>query len=287
MHPTVQKLLADCLREKGRFVLLLSLAAMLMLLSVAFPAEAAFSVSIAPVELTLKPGESFTGFALATNNGEETEQVKVYLGDWQPVENGTKYLEPGVHPRGLAHWMKISRSRVTLDAGGAEKVFYEISIPENSELSGSYWGMLFLEDVPPEAERLEPGEEVPQMAIRTVTRYALKFYVNIEGTEESKATFASSSLEATEEGLVVGALFENLGNVWQRPEVWLEVHSANGEVVYRAEHRLKTVLPGDEFQYRFPLKDAGLEKGSYFALIIADYQAPKLIAAQCEIDIGD
>lgn len=123
------------------------------------------------------------------------------------------------------------------------------------------------------------------MAVKTVIRYAVKVYVTIPGTEVKQAAFTEAKLTATKNGFDVVALLENQGNIYLRPRVWIELYDQTGTVVHSQPHQLNTVLPESTRDYVFELRDLNLSPGRYTALVIADYDAPSLIAAQAEIQI--
>jgi hypothetical protein len=249
-------------------------------------AGANFSVNVAPADLELAPGETYTGYVTATNSGEEEVRLRAYLGDWRTTPDGMEYFAPGEFPRGAATWMKLSPSQLALPPGGSERIYYEIAVPEDATLAGSYWAMIFVEDA--SAQPLAPpeGEEQPQMAIRTLLRYGVQVFVTIPGTEIRGAVFTGTGLAPVEGGFDLSATIENRGNIHLRPTTWLELRSAAGDTVYSAEHMRLTVLPGCTREYKFELRHLTLPPGKYYALVIADYGAPTLVAAQAELEVA-
>jgi len=249
------------------------------------PAWAGFSVNVAPTDLQLAPGETYSGYVTATNSGEEEVRLRAYLGDWRTVPGGTEYFAPGKFPRGAASWMKLSPSQLTVPPGGSERIYYEIAVPEDDELEGSYWAMIFVEDASAQPQAPPERDDRPQMSVRTVLRYGVQVFVTIPGTEIREAVFTGTNLSSAENGFDLSAAIENRGNIHLRPTAWLEVRNAAGETVYSAEHMRLTVLPGCAREYRFELRKLTLPPGKYFALVIADYGAPTLVAAQAELEV--
>lgn len=245
----------------------------------------AFSVEIAPAELSLKAGERYVSFVTVNNDSEEPAYLKVYLGDWRDVANGTQYFDPGELPRGLSRWMQVSPSRLTVPPGGSEKVYYEITMPEDPNLAGSYWGMVFVEGLPRQSQEHTEATEGSTFAVKYIIRYAANIYVTVPGTEIRQAAFTGAKVLPVKGGFDMTATLENKGNIYLKPRVWLELRDQTGITVYSEDHMLVTVLPESKRDYMFELRNLNLSPGRYTALIIADYDAPSLIAAQAEIEI--
>lgn len=262
-----------------------ALMAAAILAAYSFAAGADFSVNVAPADLQLNPGETYSGYVTATNSGEDEVRLRAYLGDWRTTPDGMEYFAPGEFARGAAAWMQLSPTQLAIPPGGSERIYYEIAVPEDTALAGSYWAMIFVEDaiappVPPD------GSEQPQMAIRTLLRYGVQVYVTIPGTEIRDAVFTGTGLVQVEGGFDLSATIENRGNIHLRPTTWLELRNTEGETVYSAEHMRLTVLPGCTREYLFELRNLTLHPGKYFALVIADYGAPTLVAAQAELEVA-
>ena len=159
-----------------------------ILLPARFAYAQGFAVDFTPIELNLRPGEKYVGFVYATNQKQETAQLKVYLGDWRQTDKGDVFLKLGEEPQSLSKWMRVSPAQLTIPSGGSEKVYFEITMPEDPNLSGSYWGVFFVEGQP-QSTSLESGQaEGPTVGITSIFRFGMKVYVTIPGTEIRQAT---------------------------------------------------------------------------------------------------
>ena len=246
----------------------------------------AISVEIGPIELTLEPGETYSGSIPVTNDEDGTAHFRIYLGDWRQTETGDEYYEVGKIEDSLSHWMKVHPSSLTLSPGESAEVYFEISIPDDPDLTGSYWGIFFVEGEARKQEINAADEGMPNLGLRIILRHGIKVYVNIPGTEISKAEFTTAqTIPSTGGGLDFVASFENQGNTYLRPHVWLELRDQMGNTVLTSPHRIMTILPGIKRDYSFDLSGLEISPGRYTALIIADYDAPVLIAAQAEVEV--
>ncbi len=250
------------------------------------PPASALSVEIGPIELRLKPGDEHSGYIIAANEESEPVNLKIYLGDWLQTETGEQYLDVGEVENSLSQWMRVSPSYVTIPPGGEERIYYEIKIPDDETLTGSYWGIFFVEEESQKTNVEDDEDNKPTIGLNIVLRHGIKVYVTIPGTDEPKAKFVKAWTEKPPEGgLDFYATFENMGNTYLRPDVWIELRDQTGESVFSDSHRTLTILPGVKRDYKFELRDLDLPKGRYSALIIADYGVLSLIGAQAEIEV--
>jgi len=269
----------------------LVLLAALVLLVVALPAQAqGFSVAFNSQWFTIAPGGSFSGAIEVSNPGDRPAGVRVYLGDLLRVPGAEDYQfdeEGGREPRSLLPWMTFTPDQMTLEPGEKRTVLFEVQVPEDPSLEGSYWAVVFVEGMPTEEKVVEEAKEVkgPRIGIRTVFRYAVKVYATIEGTEQRAASFTDLKLEQADGGFDAIATMENRGNVCMKPKVWLELRDTSGETVFTREHVEKTVLPESTLPFKFELRSVPVPPGEYLLMIIADYGAPKMVAAQARVSL--
>jgi len=241
------------------------------------------------VELVLKPGETYSGYVLADNLGTVPLSVDAYLGDWTHTESALLFKnETNTHPRSLGKWMRLSPHQLAIAPGGSERVYYTISVPPDLALAGSYWGVLFVGQSPipalPRASAREPDQQF-SLGLRILMRFAVVVYVTIADTGIRKAGFVSTQVRSAKGALTVSATLANDGNTYLRPNTWLELRDQTGATVYSLEHAPYTVLPGLKREVTFEVKNLNIPAGGYTALVIADYDAPSLIAAQAEIEV--
>jgi len=272
------------MRQRGTLAICLILAACIFFASPPRNADAV-SVEMGPFELMLKPGEEYMGRINVTNEQSEPVTIKIYIGDWTQTDEGEQYPDVGTQPRSLSKWMQVFPNQVTLPPGESEKIYFQVNIPDDAELSGSYWGIFFVEGEPTPDDDTPHGERA-NIGLNVVVRHGVKVYVTIPDTEEKKAEFIAAWTEKPAGGgLDFMATFENQGNTYLRPKVWLELRDWTGATVYSEQYRTLSILPGIRRDYKFELRELNIPQGRYIGLIIADYGATNLIAAQAEIEV--
>src|ERR1035437_6673234 len=97
-----------------------------------------------------KPGDVIKGEIKIQNNDNTDQEVKVYQTDLlYNLQDNTFYDEPGSHKRSNAHWIQYSPKSVILKAKEVRIIQYEITLPQNDSLKGTYWSILMIEGVVP------------------------------------------------------------------------------------------------------------------------------------------
>lgn len=262
----------------------------LSVVSLPVPAQG-FSVSYGDVEFVVSPGDRITATLNVINQSDERIVLRIYSGDMVRVQGEiTNYEfdeEGGNETRSFLDWMSFSPDQMVLEPGDSQDILCEVNFPEDPTLEGSYWGVIFIQ----EATSNEPGIEVPedegmQVGITTIFRYAIKIYSTFEGTEIREGLFIDLPIEHVEDRFIIHGIFENSGNIYMRPEVWLEIRNPAGEVIYQQDHIRQTVLPETIREYIFELSDQPFVPGSYLVMVIADYGGPTLVAAQGRMEIS-
>lgn len=250
-----------------------------------------FAIAYGDIEFDVSPGERITARFSVSNQSEETIVLRIYSGDWNRVQGDiTKYefdVEGGKEVRSFLEWMTFSPDQMELEPHEMQEVFCEVNFPNDPSLEGSYWGVVFVQEVPQVVPPGEiPDDEGMQVGILTIFRYAVKIYATFEGTEIRDASFSDILIEQVEGGYDVNAAFETSSNIFMRPEVWLEIRDTAGEVVYQQTHIRQTVLPESTREYVFELRDLSLAPGTYLVMVIADYEGPSLIGAQITMTLS-
>ncbi len=249
-----------------------------------------FSIAFQRPEYTVSPGSSFTGTIPVTNITEDQVSIRIYVGDWVRVLGQTSSYnwdeEGGNEPRSFLDWMIFSPERMTLEPEETRDVTYEVNVPDDPTLEGSYWAVIFIEGIPSEEPEITiPGEGEVAIGIKTIWRYVINVFATFEGTELREASFISMALEQKEGGFDAIAVFENRGNIYLRPEIWLEMTDIAGEVVYAQEHTGHMALPDSARDFVFELRNLPIESGEYMVMIYADYGTQTLIAAQGRVNL--
>lgn len=244
----------------------------LLIACAAPPAQAQISVrSSLSDDHDATPGSTHEGTVRVRNETGVPQQAKVYLTDYLFHADGTnEYGEPGSTPRSNADWIQFSPSVLTLPPKGTGVVQYEVALPPMSDtLRGSYWSLLMVEAVPPDAPEStltdEPVE--PAYGVRPVMRYGVQIATHI-GAEEAEITFPRSEIVVAEDGHQLHVDVANEGARMVRPEVWVEVFDESGVSHGRVPGATSRLYPGTSVRQRLHLGE--LPAGMHKALVVVD-----------------
>jgi len=249
-----------------------------------------FSVQFGAQEFDVSPGDRFGGTIPVSNNSEDPVTVRIFAGDWVRVPGEADYIAtegPSDEPRSLLSWMTFSPDSMTLQPWERREITFEVNVPDDNSLEGSYWALIYVQGMPPLGEDMESigGGEEAGIGIRTVFRYVIRVIATIQDTEVRSATFSSFRLDPMEDGFKAIARFQNDSNIYLKPTVWMELRNPAGETVYTEEHIAITVLPDSAREFQFELTSLPLESGDYLIMIIADYGVMDLVAARGRVSL--
>lgn len=209
-------------------------------------------------------GENYKGEIKIFNSDKVDQEVKVYQTDLlYNYEGLTFYEDPITHKRSNAGWIKYSPKTVIVKAGETIYIQYEISIPNADTIKGTYWSVIMVEGV----NQIDP-DQVGQMNINTVTRYAVQMITEIENIGIGKLEFLEPILIKEDSSLFLAVDIVNKGDHYIVPNVTIEFFNEKGESVKKVTASKKGLFPSTSNRYRFNLE--GIEgEITYQTTIIA------------------
>lgn len=226
------------------------------------------------------PGEGVENSISIRNSGSADAVIRLYQTDYLFFADGRySYGEPGTVSRSNAAWITLSTHGLTIPAGETVAVPYEVRVPDDQNLFGSYWSAIMVEEVTSPT----PQGEGP-VTVRTVVRYAVQVATEFGETGDSLLNFTNPSLLDTEAGgqlLQVDA--ENVGEQSIRASFYAELYDDQGALVARIDGRPRRTYPGTSIRQRFDL--GPLVAGRYTALVVADGGGDELFGAQFTLNI--
>lgn len=261
--------------------LLRPLAGLLLLLLSGFAGAQVRVTSDLTHVYRVQPGSVHRGVIELENRGSEAATVRLYRRDYRFEADGSNYYpEPGTLPRSNAAWVKVFTSLATLAAGETSELGYELQVPADATLEGTYWSLLMVEVEPPAVDENAGGAQV-----REIVRYGVQVVAELPGTSAPDLAFADPSLQRDDAGNSRFTLaVANHGARWTQPAMKLELYSTEGLLLESFEAASRTLYPDTGVRQQFDL--GVLESGRYLALVIADgpYGA---VAGQYTLDVKE
>lgn len=212
-----------------------------------------------------KPGDVIKGEIKIQNNDPTDQEVRIYQTDLlYNHEDQTFYDEPGAHKRSNAAWIEYSPKTVVLKSNETRLIQYELTVPQNDALKGTYWSIIMIEGVVP----IDPNQ-TGDLSIRTVTRYAIQMVTELTDRGEGSLKFQEPTLVREEnQKLFLAIDMVNNGDRYIAPEVSVEFFDEKGESVTVLTASRKGLYPTTSSRFRLDLEGIPPKK-TYKAMIIA------------------
>jgi hypothetical protein len=259
--------------KKGKNVVpvkFLSLIILSVLILLPFSGEGAVSVIGGLTrETSVTPGGKYPGSVIVKNVSDEPEEIKIYQTDFLSYADGSQaYDDPGTMPRSNAKWITFAPVRIIIAPRDTATIHYEINVPEDKTMTGTYWSLLMVEMVgqaAPESDAVNKNEAT--IGIQQVFRYAIQIVTNFGDSGNSKLKLDAALLK--KEGKRIFQVdAENTGDRWLRPFLWMELYDDQGNHIGRFEGNRIRVYPGTSARGTIDLSE--LPEGTYKATLIAD-----------------
>lgn len=246
-------------------------------------------------------GNKIRGSINVKNIGEISEKIIIYKQDLLKFcDEGAPENPPAEnHPRSLNSWIDISTLEKELAAGEEYSIIYDITVPNDENLNGSYWNMVIVEIARPvKRNQMDHG-----FTIESKIRYGIQIITNIgnlgneedvyvsdstatkadavtaEGEEEEEyeedegeelIEFVALELKEKDGFRYVETVIEN-SDVFMR-NIAIVVDIIDPETldeVAKIETPLKKVYPNSCTTFEIPMQEVA--PGEYEALFTADY----------------
>lgn len=220
----------------------------------------------------LQAGRAIQGSLELRNVGQSQEEIKIYQEEIQIDENGKAESLPNMngHPRSNKQWIELSTDRVVLNPGATQIVSYRLTVPNKTNLNGSYWSSLVIEPVSAnsaESQRIQTEINKPQITIQQRTRYAVQVISNIE-EGQANLNFSTPKITKLPSGKYLRFDIKNTGNKFSRPKVWLDVFGQDGQNLGRIEAQTHGLFAGEKDSFQANLSK--LPPGQYKGLLAAE-----------------
>lgn len=254
-----------------------------LLLCVLPQCEAGITVGTLTVEREAAIGESYRGTITLANDGDEFQDVILYQTDYLCFSDGSnEFGDAGTLERSNANWITFSPPQLQVPPHQSSQVSYEISVPDDSSLIGTYWSLLMVEEVNSSSE-LPSDLYRNQAGIRQVIRYGIQCITQIGETGHHRLSFTGTQLvvgDNEEKELQVDV--ENTGERWAVPIAWMELYDASGRHVGRFESEKRRIFPGTSVRFRIHLSN--VLSGKYKALVVLDNGDRNVLGAKYDLE---
>jgi hypothetical protein len=225
-------------------------------------------------ENTAQPGEIYQGVIELRNSAKISAAAKVYQTDYSFSADGSNsFGEAGKMKRSNAKWLQLSQGQFTVPPKSVLTVNYQIRVPDDATLTGSYWSMLMVEQI---AKRSEASAQMTQNM-----RYAVQVITQIGTTGTGALAFIEPKVVKKNGAALFTVDINNTGERLLRPHISLELYNQQGSALGKLKGSKLLLYPNTSGRFEIDLK--GLPPGKYTGLVVADAGGNDLFGAQLEV----
>ena len=205
----------------------------------------------------LNYGETALGSVSLYNPTDTIIQIKVSGADYAHTKNEEDYfLEPGKYTRSNANWINFSEF---ISIRPKENATYPFTIvaPNQRNLVGSYWSVLFFEEV--KSLSFSSNED-----IAIDYRYCIQIITNLKNTGIIDMSFVEANF--LENNIIL--TLKNTGTLWFDATIKIDIFNQNAEFIYTKSSERHRIYPELEREYKIPIDQ--LKPAEYYAIIMVD-----------------
>lgn len=262
----------------SRLFRLLLGGSILVLASQAY-AQIAVAGDLIFVEENVRPGDSYGGTLILRNLGGTVASATIYLNDVLFEGTEQAYVEPGTQQRSNAGWVELDLSAVQLEGGESASVSFTITVPDDADLSNSYWSMAMVENTPAGGGPVEQGVQ-----IRSVTRYGVYLVTDMAQRTPVQLDFSAPRLHKDGDGSSLFSVsIANSGERLVRPASYLDLYDSAGKHVSRVDNEAVLIFPGSRVEQDYELGE--LEPGTYTAIAVVDAGGDDIFGARYTLEL--
>ncbi|MFC1539091.1 hypothetical protein ACFL6H_06695 [Candidatus Latescibacterota bacterium] len=234
-------------------------------------------------QTVIQPGETHEGIITLRNLSSTSAEVRVYQTDYSFSADGkTIYGNPAESPRSNAGWLFIHPNRLTIAPGSTSPVYYTIKVPDNQDITGTYWSIIMVEEIT--AASPESTQRSKSVGINAIMRYGVQIITEIGTTGTSSLQFLDRKFIISEDGTKTFQLdLENNGEKWYIPDLWIEVYDNAGNSVEQFEGAKRRIFPGCSVRHLIDI--TSLPAGKYKMLIIVDTGDENVYGAEYDLEL--
>lgn len=227
-----------------------------------------------------QPGETYRGTIQIQNTRGMGKSVRVYLKDyWFSFTGESRHDPAGTLERSNAGWISYNPELLTLDSSETATIDFEVKIPDNDSIKGTYWSVIMVEGItPPDTAKINMG-----VKINTAIRYAVQIVTNIGNTGISDLQFLGLELAKENGNNILNVAVENIGERILKPEISLELFSESGNSLGTIKSDRRKTFPGTSVKTTLVLE--GIKPGNYNGVLVADCGEDHIFGTNLSLEI--
>lgn len=231
-------------------------------------------------EHSVQAGVSSMGSIIIKNTSKRPRRARIYKTDVvHNCDGQTTFIQGTGRSRCNSDWTLISDNEIIIPSQQSYTLTYELSPGLDIDASGSYWGVIMVEEIK-ELDTIAPERGV---TVTSLIRYAIQIISNFNAEPVKDLEFIGVDIDTTKDLNIIVVSVSNKGNFLLKPIMVLELYNDDGEQVYRTEIPYQKVYPG--FCKLFELSINEVDEGTYNGILVADCGDENIYGINLEIDV--
>lgn len=228
----------------------------------------------------VNPGQEMLIKIQLTNFYDESQRYALTLCDYAYRADGeVSYLPPGQLPRSNARWIQLYTHSLTVPPKGESHLFYDIKVPRDKSLVGSYWSVILIE---PQGQQPIQNSIAEGINLIVKVRYAYQIVTTIPGGI-SKLQVQNQCVCDLDLKRCLCIDVKNTGNLFLNPTACLKLYNEEGHLVHTLQGPSQKILPDCSVRYYFDLHST--QAGSYSALLFLDSKQKNIFCYRLKVAI--
>jgi len=210
----------------------------------------------------LNPGSKKQIQLTLINDRDQEEQVDLKLTNYSSTSAGEHFFDDPQdessrsYPRSCLNWIQLSQNRINLDPGETRTFFYEIEVPKNQTLNGSYWCVLLIE--PAEINSTQDDAK-GGLHLTVKIRYAHHIVVNL-GNADPKLKIIKKEIKEINGNRYLCLHTLNEGALFFNPSLTLKLYNKEGLLENTLQSQSERLYPGNSQCYYLNLENVSAQK---------------------------
>lgn len=212
-----------------------------------------------------QPGETVRFAVTLISDKDKPELVDLKLCDYWCNSEGQHFFEPvGEQKRTNADWISLSSHREIVNPNETREIIVTVKVPENRQLTGSYWSVLLIEPTDP-LHTLVESEHGFQLNVKV--RYAYHIVTDIgKGSPALKIT--NKTLAKFNDKNYFAVDVTNTGDLFLNPKMSVKFLNNKGKLEKTLETQSDRLYPGSSTRFLAEAED--LTPGKYTTFLLLD-----------------
>ncbi|HOD54414.1 MAG TPA: hypothetical protein PKJ08_07795 [Candidatus Cloacimonadota bacterium] len=225
----------------------------------------------------VNPGQKLSKSITISNHSEENLTLIIKQADYAfNSEGNIWFVEAGKLTRSNASWISFSSQEINILPNSQIIFSYNVKIPDNDDLNGSYWSLILIQEG--KIENLNPSQKDLNLQINQ--RYAIQSIQQIGNTGHFDIQFLDAEYQKKNNELHLTV--KNNGERWTNPGVWVELYDSEGNKTGKFYAKSHKLYPQTSFTYKIPL--IPLTQKKYYVITVVDCGENKVFGSQYTIE---